>query len=357
MKLGLLVRTLSRQGGTERFVHGLARHLLAQGHELHCWCAGVDSPIEGLHLHQLSMPARGRLGKMLALDRSARAIDAGGLDLLLGFVRGGCPQLYRAGGGSHRAWVARLGRPALDLPGRAVDELEARIEDRVLAQARRVVANSELARADLLRFSGLAPHKVEVVRNGVDLERFQPATREPGPPRLLFLGHGWRRKGLETALEALALLPAEVRLEVGGAERHPDRWRRLARRLGVEARVTWRGAVSRPELLLPQADALVLPTRYDPSANVCMEALACGVAVVTSATNGACEVLPEPWMTVTDPQDAPAFARALERVLQTPGLGPRCRAVALDWPDHGAFHRIALLAAALVDDPAAAGDP
>jgi UDP-glucose:(heptosyl)LPS alpha-1,3-glucosyltransferase len=74
-----------------------------------------------------------------------------------------------------------------------------------------------------------------------------------------------------------------------------------------------------PEALLPDFDVLVLPTRYDPFANATLEALACGVPVVTSARNGAAAILPEPWMVVDDPDDAPGFAAALERALHSGG--------------------------------------
>jgi len=357
MRLSLLVRRLSTHGGTERFVHGLAGWLLAQGHEVHCWCAAVDAPIAGVQVHLLPLRARGRVGKLLALDHAARAIPPDAQDLLLGFVRGGQPALYRAGGGSHRAWMARHGR----FWGALADQVEARLDDRVLASARIVVGNSELAARDLERFSGVDPAKLRLVRNGVDLARFQPRSgpRPAGPPLVGFLGTGFTRKGLETALQALRLLPG-VQLQVGGGDAHLARWQQRIRRMGLQDRVQLLGPVARPEAWLPTLDAFVLPTRYDPSANACMEALACGVPVLTSADNGACEVLPAPWMTVADSTDAPAFAAGLERALQSNSLqstslaGP-CRAAAEALPAAGAFASILALSAELLAPSEAPG--
>ena len=85
---------------------------------------------------------------------------------------------------------------------------------------------------------------------------------------------------------------------------------------------------------------MILPTRYDPFANATLEAMACGVPVVTSRANGAAEVLPEPWMSVADAGDVDGFVAALERTLQTKELGARCRAVAETLPAEGAFSKM-----------------
>lgn len=354
MRLGLVVRTLGTQGGTERYVHGLARHLLAQGHEPVVFAERVDLAIEGVEVRPLRAAVRGRSARLRAMARAAGAIERRDLDLLLGFLRGGSPDVFRAGGGSHLAWMARFPRPAWDLLGRHGDRIEAELDQAVLQAARLVVANSELCRRDLVEHSGVAAEKVALVRNGVDLRRFSPAEgeRADGPPRLLFLGHGWARKNLDAALSALALLP-EARLSVAGAERSPDRWRRLAARLGVASRVEWCDALERPEERMRGSDLLLLPTRYDPCANACLEAMATGVPVVSTALNGASELLPEPWMSVSDPEDAAGLARAVERALQTPGLGRRCREVMLAHPAESSYARLTSLALGLVSPPAA----
>jgi UDP-glucose:(heptosyl)LPS alpha-1,3-glucosyltransferase len=345
MRLGILVRTLGTQGGTERYVHGLVQHLLALGHQPVVHAERVERPITGVELRPLDAAVRGRSARLQALDRAAGRVEPAGFDLLLGFFRGGRPELFRAGGGSHLAWMRRFPRPAWDLLGRQGDRVEAALDQAVLTQARLVVANSELCRRDLVEHSGLDPQKIALVRNGVDLERFSPSPlpRPPGPPRVLFLGNGWARKNLDAALAAAALLP-EVQLLVAGREPRAGRWRRQAARLGLGARVRWQEEVERPEELLRGADLLLLPTRYDPCANVCLEAMACGLPVISTAQNGASELLPEPWMAVSDPEDAPGLAAAVERALQSPGLGLRCREAILPFPARASFDRLTGLA-------------
>jgi glycosyltransferase involved in cell wall biosynthesis len=89
--------------------------------------------------------------------------------------------------------------------------------------------------------------------------------------------------------------------------------------------VRFLGTQRNPERFLQSADVLVLPTRYDPFANTCLEAMACGIPALTTSANGAAEVLPEPWL-VCD--DEGALRAGYERALATPGLGARCREIA-----------------------------
>lgn len=91
----------------------------------------------------------------------------------------------------------------------------------------------------------------------------------------------------------------------------PTRWRARATALGVAERVRWLGARGDVERLCAAADAFVLPTRYDAFANACLEAAAAGLPVVTSASNGAAEVLREGVVCVDRADDADGFAAAL----------------------------------------------
>jgi UDP-glucose:(heptosyl)LPS alpha-1,3-glucosyltransferase len=125
-----------------------------------------------------------------------------------------------------------------------------------------------------------------------------------------------RLKGLSPLLDALALVPRDrpFKLVVVG---HPKygRYQRRAEKLGVADRVRFLGHRDDPKDCYFGADVLVHPTFYDPCSLVALEALACGLPVITSRYNGASELLspPSDGIVIDDPHDAPALAAALYR--------------------------------------------
>jgi UDP-glucose:(heptosyl)LPS alpha-1,3-glucosyltransferase len=288
---------------------------------------------------------------MIAMQLAVARLDRRSLDRVVGFLRAPGMDVFRAGGGAHAAWMEVRGWSL-------ADAIERHYDQRALESAGVVVVNSEMAARDVATRCRIAPDRLRLVRNGVDLERFRPSpvggaagagggsVREgPGEGRgarrrVTFLGSGFARKGLAVAIRAVAALPG-VALDVLGADRHQGRFAALASRLGIDARVRFLGAVEAPERLLPVSDAFILPTRYDPFANACLEALACGVPVITSRRNGAAEVCPYPWMSVEDPEDVAGFARALGTALDTAGLRDDCRAAAERWPHSLSFAHMA----------------
>ena len=141
--------------------------------------------------------------------------------------------------------------------------------------------------------------KVTPLRNGVDLQRFQPGDRaalraELGIEgfTLLSVGHLVELKGHDLAIGALPLLPG-VSLMIAGSGVEHQRLETLARELGVDKRVRFLGAV--PQAELPRyygaADALVLASSREGWANVLLESMACGTPVVATRVWGTPEVV------------------------------------------------------------------
>ena len=135
---------------------------------------------------------------------------------------------------------------------------------------------------------------ITVIPNGVDIDRFSPGDaadragvrRELGIPDdatvAVFVGHEFERKGLNFALEALAMAPAVMLLVVGGTAEMIRRASAQARRAGVADRVAFAGERPDPVPLLRASDVLVLPSAYEANALVVLEALACGLPVVST---------------------------------------------------------------------------
>lgn len=183
------------------------------------------------------------------------------------------------------------------------------IESTAFAGASKVIAVSHGMRRDILRsYPFLDEDKVTVVHNGIDLERWKPLDDpetvrklgiDPDRPSVVFVGRITRQKGLPYLLRAAALLPPEVQLVLcAGA---PDTPEILAEvEAGVAALrkertgVVWIDRIlSQPELsaVLTQATTFVCPSVYEPLGIVNLEAMACGVAVVGTATGGIPEVV------------------------------------------------------------------
>lgn len=99
----------------------------------------------------------------------------------------------------------------------------------------------------------------------------------------------------------------------------PGAYVRLAKRLGIDRRVVFAGASDTIEQVYAVADLLALPTRFDPFANVCLEAMACGLPVVTTSVNGAAELIRdgESGYVVADPEDGVGIAGHICRLLDS----------------------------------------
>jgi len=132
---------------------------------------------------------------------------------------------------------------------------------------------------------------------------------------LLFVGSGFERKGLATAVDALAVLSDRSSRLIVVGKGSIRSFRDRAVRLGVDGRITWLGPRPDIERWYAAADVVVLPSRYEPFGNVHLEALASGVPVVASAAAGGAEAIVDGGSgAVVDPRDAGAVATALGRL-------------------------------------------
>jgi glycosyltransferase involved in cell wall biosynthesis len=189
---------------------------------------------------------------------------------------------------------------------------------RALGAAARVFAVSESLKRHAVTL-GVPGERIVVVGNGVDTEKFhrlpQRAAREAlgipqDAPVIVSVGALVERKGFHRVMECLPDLrerfPGLRYLVVGGASPEGDWSRELHRRageLGVADCVHFLGALA-PEALkepLSAADVFVLATRNEGWANVFLEAMACGLPVVTTDVGGNAEVVSDPKLGIIVP--------------------------------------------------------
>lgn len=237
------------------------------------------------------------------------------------------------------------------------------IEKTSYEAAAAIIAVSEGMRQDILRsYPDVDPAKVRVIHNGIDVTLWQrdendDVVRElgidPDRPSVVWVGRITRQKGVPYLLRAAASLPPEVQLILcAGAADTPELGAEVnelieglkASRDGV---VVIERMLPRNELIqvLSHATVFACPSIYEPLGIVNLEAMACGAAVVASATGGIPEVVNHgvtgllvPLEQVTDGSGTPLdpekfvadFAAALNEVVKDPArareMGKRGRA-------------------------------
>jgi UDP-glucose:(heptosyl)LPS alpha-1,3-glucosyltransferase len=362
MRIALLARRFDAAGGgTERDLIVTAELLRAAGHEITILAGDVRSATGDWQVRRVGGLGFGRAPSLLRFAYlAAPAARRTGADVVLSFARVIGADVMRSGGGAHvsylraaRKWRGRRGAFAMRLsPYHRVQMLIERRGFRA-PNLKRALAVSELVRNDLIDSFGLSPEKTSTIYNGVDLERFHPTQdvternevrRRFGIPAsarlVLFIGNGFARKGLGFLIEAWPLIGGGTFLLVVGNDRERNSYARRTDELNVLERVIFAGAQSNVEELLRAADALALPSLFEPFGNVAMEAMASGVPVLTSAFCGVAELVPPSMrgFVVEDPSDPGEIALRLGALLDAPvGLADDSRATAekFTWSRYG----------------------
>ena len=207
---------------------------------------------------------------------------------------------------------------------------------RAAAGADAIITVCNALKTELVQL-GVDASKVTVLRNGVDLQRFQPGNRAALRAALgvdgfvlLSVGHLQPVKGHDLAISALPLIP-DATLMLAGAGPELARLQALARQLGVADRVRFLGSVPQADLAqyYGAADSLVLASSREGWANVLLESMACGTPVVASNVWGTPEVVGAP------------EAGVLMRERTARGVADAVDALRASYPEHAATRRYA----------------
>ncbi|MBF0625721.1 MAG: glycosyltransferase family 4 protein [Magnetococcales bacterium] len=360
MNVALLLLRYRPHGGYERQARLLAEALLRQGHDVTIYCnRWPDTVPQGLRFRKVPVvPGASWLQSLTYAWQSRRILarEGGGFDHVIGFDRGLGVTLYRAGNACHREWLA-VRRRLEGWSGRlsiAINPLHPilnAIEGRLFAalerERRPIVVLSRRGAEQIRAHYPVSPERFVVIPPAIDLERFAGCQGAEYRQRqraalgladdermVLHVGSGFRIKGVETVLRALAVLIRErsmggpVRLVVAGRDRRlTRRLTRLARTLDVAERVVFTGATAEVGALYAAADLFVMLSRLDTFGVAVAEALSFGLPVVVGAGAGAADLVTDAAVgTVVDSAIAPAeLAAVLQERLASPG-GERERA-------------------------------
>jgi UDP-glucose:(heptosyl)LPS alpha-1,3-glucosyltransferase len=365
MKIALCHESVvPRRGGCELYVANLARRLVADGHDVHLYTRQWEPSAlpEGLHVHRIQVFGRPRFLRPWYFSAACRQeLAQGDHDVSIGFDKvAGVDVLYPQGGVyaasvdynllKHRSLLLRRllrALKGLDLAHLSFQALERRS---LGGERPLVVAISDMVRRHLAEHYRIAAHHVRLLPIATPPERLDESERprrraeararwglRPEAVVGLFVGMNYRLKGLEPLLHALARLrPGALELLVAGKP-NAVAMERLAGQLGVSGQVRFLGYCPDMRDAYFAADLLAHPTFYDPCSNVVLEALACGLPVLTSRHNGAAELLRRvpggdpgeraEGYVIDDPHDHAHLAEGLGRLLD-PQRRAACAAAA-----------------------------
>ena len=332
MNIALARREFGAGGGAELYLQRLIGALRDKGHEVVLVTADAKAKPEGVEVRRVPLSGS-RSARIAQFDAGVQTVLASKpVDCLFSLERLSRQDVLRAGDGVHASWMEQrrrfspawkrwlVGRGAFH---RAMMDLETRAYSP--ANTRHLIINSEMVARDVRARFGFPDERVHMVRNGVELERWQRGDREaqrakwglrPDEFLLLFAGSGWERKGLPFVIAALEKISdSSLKLVVAGKGRSPR---------NAPSGVRFVGPMADLENAYAAADLFVFPPVYEPSANVVFEALAAGLPVVTSACNGAAEVIEEGinGTVVTAPSDIEALVDAIQSWRACPNARP-----------------------------------
>jgi UDP-glucose:(heptosyl)LPS alpha-1,3-glucosyltransferase len=340
----------SQFGGAELILDRLLAALAARGKRValigRSWRGNRDVEFIRCDPPKMTRAFRETLFARAACDLIARERGA----LVQAHERVPCCDIFRAGDGVHAAYLEQKRRTQTAF-GRLKDRLSL-FHRNTLALERKLftsprlqaaIVNSAMVADDIVRHFEFPRERIHLVPNGIDLTRFRLQARDEhraavrarlgvpaAKPIALFVGSGFERKGLHAAIHAAAA-QGDTELWAIGHDRRPAYFVAEAERAGLGSRFRLIGPTD-PLPYYAAADVLILPSFYDPFPSTVIEALACGLPVVTTTGCGARDVVRRlDARLVRDVLDREGLAEALRTALELaakPETAARARAIA-----------------------------
>lgn len=345
LKVSIVTRHFSNLGGLEKYGWRISQAFMKRGAKVNILTSDHGAQ-GGLHpqISVQTFPVKKWLNfrKMEEFDWLCRRWhEKNETDIIFAMDRTSHQTHLRAGNGVHAAFLKR--REKMDSRSPLISSLNPlnrtilKIEKAAFEnpELKVLFTNSHMVKKEILAYYKTPPEKIQVVHNGVEwlemekdfslwLEKKQSICRELGldPSRyhFLFVGNGFKRKGLGMLLKGLSLLSfKDFHLSVIGKDKAEKEFIELSEKLGLKNHVSFFGPRSDVRRFYQYSDCLAIPSFYDPFANVTVEALAMGLYVVSSSFNGGHEVLSEDNGTaIKNLFDPESVASSLSRAIMHP---------------------------------------
>lgn len=308
MKIALVCKKYTLEGGgLERYTVLLSRELNRLGHDVHI-VANTWQEEPGMVFHHVPM-FRSSPGKNLSFAFfSNQILSKMRFSIIQSMERIFYQDIFRVSDGINPVQLMQ------NYPNPLIRKLKSvgprrlvlgYLENRIFLNrgCRVIMTNSELLRQHIIEHYQVDQGKIVVIYNSVNTSRFHPGVREKhrnvvrerygiGEEEILlvFISNNFKLKRLSLILEAMTMLDEKFRLIVIGKDKEKP-YLEWAAQNGLDKQVLFTGPKKDVEKYYAAGDIFVLPTAYDAFANVCLEAMACGLPVITTGTNGAAELI------------------------------------------------------------------
>lgn len=305
-------RFLGKQGGLEKQAFKIIDELLNRGHEVTLISSQAIN-YKSINSVKLKITApKGFLTLLQFNHKVDKYLKNHHFDQILALDRTTHHTHIRAGNGCHAAYlnlrkekVGLFKELSFSFNPLHLSLLKLEKKGFTNSKLQKIFVNSELVKNQILSTYQIDLNRIEVIHNGVDWHGKEKSfstwneTKEEwihklklNPQHLtcVFVGHDFKRKGLEYILKALPHAQ-NIQLLVIGQDKNIQKYIDMTKKLDIKDRVTFLDCFTDVTPFYALADALILPTTYDPFANVTLEALSMGTQVITSSTNGASEII------------------------------------------------------------------
>lgn len=341
MKKVLFVKQeLLPKGGLEKYSSRLISAFVAQNCDVHILTGTKNTPpILGCTIEHVPLQSKSNAHKLLEWDaKTSLHAQKHPADLIFSLDRITCATHARAGNGVHAAFLEKKSRSFMQKLRSYFNWSNTpilRLERDLFtgAHLKKIFTNSFMVKHEIEKFYHIPSSKISVHHNGVEWKEMHHAFThwettqmamkktfgiQEGIPVFLFAGHHYKRKGLSYILKAFSKIQ-DAHLIVAGTDRRQKFYENQAERFGLKGRVSFIGASNSMDKLYALSDILVVPSLYDPFANVTIEALSMGLFVVSSPFNGGKEILyPSTGVVIEDLFDPLIVQNALELALKRP---------------------------------------
>lgn len=305
-------RFLGKQGGLEKQAFKIIDELLNRGHEV-TLISSQTINYKSINSVKLKITApKGFLTLLQFNHKVNKYLKNNHFDQILALDRTTHHTHIRAGNGCHQAYlnlrkekVGLFRELSFSFNPLHLSLLKLEKKGFTTSKLQKIFVNSELVKNQILSTYQIELNRIEVIHNGVDWhgkdksfsswketkeEWIHKLKLNPKHLTCVFVGHDFKRKGLEYILKALPHAQ-NIQLLVIGQDKNIQKYIDMTKKLDIKERVTFLDCFTDVTPFYALADALILPTTYDPFANVTLEALSMGTQVITSSTNGASEII------------------------------------------------------------------